>query len=155
MSTSSEPAGRPIVYHLADAAATVALGEQLARVLEAGSMVLLEGALGAGKTTLVRGLLAGLGGDPDEVVSPTFTLISVYQSGRLPLHHVDLYRLTRHEVAGEPVILEALAAADGIVAVEWAERLPLPVPQAVRVQMRHAAGNGREAAVLARLKAEA
>ena len=79
-------------------AETSAVGSDLARSLTAGSVLLLSGDLGAGKTAFVRGLAAGLGIDPDIVSSPTFTLIQEYRGGRLPLHHVDLYRLQSIEV---------------------------------------------------------
>lgn len=109
----SEPCGR-----LPGEAATVALGRALGRVLERGDLVALEGDLGAGKTTLVRGLAAGLGADPAAVRSPTFVLAHAYRDGRLPLHHLDVYRL------GPGADLVSLAVddllEDGAVALEWA-----------------------------------
>ena len=101
-------------------AETEAIGADLATRLGAGSRVLLYGELGAGKTAFVRGLAAGLGVDPDDVSSPTFTLVQEYR-GRLPLYHVDLYRLAPGEV--DDLGLDALAA-DGVLAIEWAERMP-------------------------------
>ena len=74
-------------------AETSALGRALGRRLSAGDVVLLAGPLGAGKTAFVRGLAEGLGCAADEVSSPTFTLVQEYRGGRLPLVHVDLYRL--------------------------------------------------------------
>ena len=71
---------------------TFALGERVATTLEPGTFVLLHGDLGAGKTAFVRGMAAGLGANPDDVSSPTFVLIQHYK-GRMPLVHVDLYRL--------------------------------------------------------------
>ena len=71
-------------------AETVAAGRELAAALQPGAVVLLSGDLGAGKTAFVRGLAAGLGIDPDEVSSPTFTLVQEYRGGRLTLYHVDL-----------------------------------------------------------------
>jgi tRNA threonylcarbamoyladenosine biosynthesis protein TsaE len=117
--------------------------EEAARVfassLGPGSRVLFYGDLGAGKTVFIRGLADGLGIDPDEVTSPTFTLIHEHK-GRLPLYHVDLYRIAPGEVAG--LGLEALAA-DGVLAIEWAERLPAGDPGAVRVRLEDLGGHDR------------
>ncbi|MGB5596008.1 MAG: tRNA (adenosine(37)-N6)-threonylcarbamoyltransferase complex ATPase subunit type 1 TsaE, partial [Crocosphaera sp.] len=77
--------------------ATKALGQQLGQNLPEGSVLLLKGDLGAGKTTLVQGIGEGLG-ITDPIVSPTFTLINEYNQGRLPLYHLDLYRLQPEEV---------------------------------------------------------
>ena len=82
--------------------------------------MLLYGELGAGKTAFVRGLARGLGANPDEVSSPTFTLVQEYASPRSMLYHVDLYRLEPAEV--DDLGLEELVSGDGIVAIEWAER---------------------------------
>ena len=76
-------------------AETAAVASELARGLVAGDVLLLSGNLGAGKTAFVRGLAAGLGLDPEEVSSPTFTLVHEYRGGRLTLYHADLYRLER------------------------------------------------------------
>jgi tRNA threonylcarbamoyl adenosine modification protein YjeE len=97
------------------------LGEELGRRLWPGAVVLLFGGLGAGKTVLAQGLARGLGvGREYTVASPTFTLVNVYP-GRLAFHHADLYRLE----AGEAAELELLdQAAEGVLAVEWAERAP-------------------------------
>jgi tRNA threonylcarbamoyladenosine biosynthesis protein TsaE len=99
---------------------TSAAGRDLARTLTPGSVVLLTGNLGAGKTAFVRGLAEGLDIDPAEVSSPTFTLIQEYRGGRLPLHHVDLYRLKPIEIAD--LGLEDLVLDDGVTAVEWPDR---------------------------------
>ncbi len=99
---------------------TVEAGERLARTLAAGDVVLLHGQLGAGKTAFVRGLARGLGADAEEVSSPTFTLIQEYASGRLPLFHVDLYRLEAAEV--DDLGLDELIGGEDVVAIEWAER---------------------------------
>lgn len=99
---------------------TSSAGETLATILEPGDVVLLYGELGAGKTAFVRGMARGLGASPDDVSSPTFTLIQEYQGERTTLYHVDLYRLEPQEV--EDLGLEDLIAGTGIVAIEWAER---------------------------------
>src|SRR5262245_60446174 len=101
---------------------TAAVGRELAATLRAGSVVLLVGELGAGKTAFVRGLAEGLGVDPTDVSSPTFTLLQEYRGGRLPLLHVDLYRLDdAREI--DDLGLDELAA-DGVLAIEWADKLP-------------------------------
>jgi len=99
---------------------TEAAGERLADTLAPGDVILLHGPLGAGKTAFVRGLARGLGAGADEVSSPTFTLIQEYRGGRLPLFHVDLYRLAPPEV--DDLGLDELVSSDAIVAIEWAER---------------------------------
>jgi tRNA threonylcarbamoyladenosine biosynthesis protein TsaE len=112
------------IVNLVDASATHALGVELGAALPAGSVILLTGDLGSGKTTLVQGLAIGLEIE-DAIVSPTFTIINEYSSGRLPLYHLDLYRLNAGEV--DELNLESywlgLEAELGIVAIEWAERL--------------------------------
>lgn len=118
-------------------AATHALARSLAQQLQPGAMVLLHGDLGAGKTALVRGLAEGLGLSPEVVSSPTFTLIQEYRGGRLPLQHADLYRLDSGAEV-EELGLEDLGAGEGIVAIEWAERMPRPMPGAVHVHLWHA-----------------
>lgn len=110
---------------LSDAAATHELGINLAKSLSANSVILLEGDLGAGKTTLVQGIGEGLG-ITESIVSPTFTLINEYTQGRLPLYHLDLYRLETEEVAALNLetYWEGIEVIPGIVAIEWAERMP-------------------------------
>ena len=106
---------------------------ELAARLDRGSVVLLSGDLGAGKTAFVRGLAAGLGIDPDEVTSPTFTLVHEYRGGRLPLVHVDLYRVDRAEL--DEIGLDPDLAERGIVAIEWAERLSRQLRNPIRVSI--------------------
>ncbi|OLD20360.1 MAG: tRNA (adenosine(37)-N6)-threonylcarbamoyltransferase complex ATPase subunit type 1 TsaE [Acidobacteria bacterium 13_1_40CM_3_65_5] len=100
---------------------TADVGCELAQTLTAGSVVLLFGDLGAGKTAFVRGLAEGLGVQPDEVSSPTFTLVQEYRGGRVPLFHVDLYRLNDAREIDDLGLDEI--AADGVMAIEWAEKL--------------------------------
>ena len=114
---------------------TVAAGRELAKTLAGGAIVLLSGDLGAGKTVFVRGLAEGLGLDPAEVSSPTFTLIQEYRGGRLPIYHVDLYRLRPVEV--DDLGLEELTIAGGVTAIEWPDRLPRSFAGAISVQIEH------------------
>jgi tRNA threonylcarbamoyladenosine biosynthesis protein TsaE len=110
-------------------------GEELGRRLDRGKVILLYGDLGAGKTAFVRGVATGLGIDPEDVSSPTFTLVQEYRGGRLPLFHVDLYRLAAAEV--DDLGLDA-QAADGVLAIEWAERMPRADDGAIEVRLEHA-----------------
>ena len=100
---------------------TAAVARALAAGLKAGAVLLLSGNLGAGKTAFVRGLAEGLGIDPGEVSSPTFTLVHEYRGGRLTLYHVDLYRLDR--AATDDLGLDELGVANGVLAIEWPDRL--------------------------------
>ena len=119
-------------------AETTALGRDLGRELSAGAVVLLEGPLGAGKTAFARGLAEGLGCDPGDVSSPTFTIIHEY-AGRIPLQHVDLYRLTETEV--DDLGLEDLME-DAVLAIEWPDRWRQAPAGAVVVAIEPA-GEGR------------
>jgi len=112
-----------VVVDLPDAAATVALGQALAAVLPPGAVLLLQGDLGSGKTTLVQGLAQGLG-ITEPVTSPTFTLIQEYPEGRMPLYHLDLYRLTPAEVVQLHPEIYWQELPPGVVVIEWPERLP-------------------------------
>jgi tRNA threonylcarbamoyladenosine biosynthesis protein TsaE len=103
----------------------------VARDLTMGSVLLLSGDLGAGKTAFVRGLAEGLGIDPGEVTSPTFTLVHEYRGGRLPLIHVDLYRLDRADL--DEIGLDQDLAATGVIAIEWPDRLSRSIPGAVAI----------------------
>jgi tRNA threonylcarbamoyladenosine biosynthesis protein TsaE len=105
----------------------------LARGLRPGSVILLHGDLGAGKTAFVRGLAEGLGLDDDPVSSPTFTLVHEYRGGRVPLYHADLYRL--QDGAGLDDLGLDEAADEGVLAIEWPERLSRPVPGAIDVRL--------------------
>ncbi len=128
---------------------TAAIGRALAASLSAGDVVLLYGDLGAGKTAFVKGLAEGLGAPRDEVSSPTFTLMQEYRGGRLTLFHVDLYRLDDPREIDDLGLEEI--AADGVLAIEWAEKLPPsraqrfggPGSQAVVVRIEHCDSDAR------------
>jgi tRNA threonylcarbamoyladenosine biosynthesis protein TsaE len=124
---------------------TFALGKKIAASLQPGTFVLLHGDLGAGKTAFVRGMAAGLGANPDDVSSPTFVLIQQYK-GRIPLVHVDLYRL-ESAAAVDDLGLEEMASG-AVVAIEWAERLPRPLGGSVSVRIEDLGENSRRIAVL-------
>ena len=119
---------------------TFALAAELAGTLAPGTFVLLYGDLGAGKTAFVRGLAAGLGANPDDVSSPTFVIMQHYK-GRTPLTHVDLYRL-ESAAAVDDLGLEELVGG-GVLAIEWAERLPRVPDGRVEVHIEDAGGNDR------------
>ena len=110
---------------------TADVARALAGTLQRGAVLLLSGQLGAGKTAFVRGLAAGLGIDPDEVSSPTFTLVHEYRGGRLTLYHADLYRLEK--TATEDLGLEEKAVAEGVLAIEWPDRLTHALPGATTI----------------------
>ena len=122
---------------------TADIAADLARRLPAGTVVQLFGDLGAGKTAFVRGFVEGAGLDPDEVSSPTFTIVQAYGGGRV--QHVDLYRLDAAET--DDLGLEELPEAGALVCIEWADRLPRPVPGAVSVRIHDRGGDARELVV--------
>jgi tRNA threonylcarbamoyladenosine biosynthesis protein TsaE len=112
---------------LADEAATAALAARLAPLLRVGDLVTLGGDLGAGKTAFARALINALPGAPEEVPSPTFTLVQLYERGDLSVWHFDLYRLERAEEVWELGLEDALA--EGVSLVEWPERLGGQMPR--------------------------
>jgi tRNA threonylcarbamoyladenosine biosynthesis protein TsaE len=120
---------------------TTAAGEQLARTLKSGDVVLLYGELGAGKTAFVRGVARGLGADPDAVSSPTFTIVQQYDGSGPTLYHVDLYRLEADEI--DDLGLDDLVSGDGIVAVEWADRWRGRPEDVVEVRLAEVGDNQR------------
>ena len=112
---------------------TERLAATIAAELRAGDVVLLSGPLGAGKTAFVRGLAHGLGVDPGEVSSPTFTLVHDYRGGRLRLFHADLYRLGTG--GAEDLGLDELGVTDGVLAIEWPDRLGHAFRSAIDVEI--------------------
>ena len=124
---------------------TAAVARQLAARLAAGAVLLLSGDLGAGKTAFVRGLAHGLGVHPEDVSSPTFTLVHEYRGGRLTLFHADLYRLERAET--EDLGLQDADVAAGVLAVEWPERLARTIPGATSIRIEVAGESERRIVV--------
>jgi len=126
---------------------TAAVGRDIAQTLRAGDVVLLYGDLGAGKTAFVKGLAEGLGVSREEVSSPTFTLVQEYRGGRLTLFHVDLYRLDDPREIDDLGLDEI--AVDGILAIEWAEKLDgrQKPPRCVEVRIVHGDGDARSITV--------
>ena len=121
---------------------TRALARTLAMGLSQGDVVLLSGDLGVGMTAFVRGLAEGLGIDPCEVTSPTFTLVHEYAGGRLPLHHFDFYRLKNlQELLG---IGYDDSLGNGAILIEWGDKFPEALPAgAVRVRIEILPEGGR------------
>ena len=136
--TDRPAAAGPFVTVTHNEQGTEALGEQFAATLRAGDVVLLSGPLGAGKTAFVRGLARGLGLGAAEVSSPTFTLIHEYRGGRLTLFHVDLYRLTSADA--DDLGLQELGVDDGVLAIEWPERLARRIAGSTTVRLEPVAG---------------
>jgi len=114
---------------------TQAVARELSSTLRPGDVLLVSGDLGAGKTTFVRGLAEGLGIDPREVSSPTFTIVHEYRGSGLPLYHADLYRLER--AATDDLGLEEIGVKDGVLAIEWPDRLShdLPGARVIRLEV--------------------
>jgi len=136
----------PILLSLPDVAATEALGAKLAGKLVIGDALLLFGDLGAGKTTLARGLVGAWTGEGDETPSPTYTLVQTYDGPAGELWHFDLYRLESPDDAAELGLEEALAS--GVAVIEWPERLGAFAPPD-RVELHLAMdGEGRRAEIM-------
>ena len=130
------------IYESGSETETAEIARRLAAELPRRAAVLLYGDLGAGKTAFVRGLVAGAGGEPDDVSSPTFVLMQEY-GGDPPVDHVDLYRLHGPEVDDFADELADRLARDGIVAIEWADRLTRRIEGAVHVRIDDLGGDAR------------
>lgn len=150
-----------MIFESFSAAETARFGEKIGKLLRAGDVVALDGELGAGKTTLVKGIARGLGIKPEAVVSPTFVLIGEYE-GREKVFHLDWYRLDRVEDADARLASECFDAP-AVTLVEWAsrgvewlpaERLNLAIGHAGpdRRSISVTAGGARATGVLAALK---
>ncbi len=121
---------------LADAAATARAGARLAAALQGGDAIALVGDLGAGKTTLVAGLVAALGGG--DAQSPTFALVNEYPGGRLVVWHVDLYRIDKPAELPELGLDDLIGDPRGVVIVEWADKFEVMPADHLRLELAHA-----------------
>ncbi len=133
---------KPRILHTESEEETIALGESLAAELPAKAVVLLIGNLGAGKTTIAKGIVKGLGAaQSEEVSSPTFTLIHEYSPG---VYHIDLYRLDTPEQAAM-LGLEEIFDRQAVVLVEWGEKFPALMPEdRIEIHLRATGENSRE-----------
>lgn len=133
----------PIVLRSPTAGDTRAIGRSIASVLRRHDVVLLTGELGAGKTTLVQGLAAGLGAQ-EHVASPTFTLVREYVTGRIPVAHVDVYRLDRQQDVVD-LALDELEDGEAVLLVEWGDAVEtLLADERMRVELTSEATAGEE-----------
>ena len=142
MTTSQSVADREILTHSSEE--TIAQGREIGAKLKAPVLILLSGDLGAGKTTLTKGIAAGLGAArEDDVTSPTFTLVHKYE-GSTRVYHVDLYRIENlHDF--ETLGLEDIFSEQAVVIVEWPDRLKLRTDwRIVRIQLEHVAEDTRK-----------
>ena len=137
-----------VITHSAEE--TTSWGREFAKRLQPPVLVLLTGDLGTGKTTLTKGIVAGLGAAvEDEVTSPTFTLVHVYAAaGATKVYHADLYRIENfHDF--ETLGLEDVFAKPAVVILEWSERFPLPPPwPQLRLKLEHLGGDARRIQVM-------
>lgn len=137
-----------LTMDLPDEGATLRLGRAIGTSATAGTLLTLSGDLGAGKTTLVRGLAEGLE-VPGAVSSPTYVLMQLHEGGRLPLSHFDAWMEGR-ERAYLADGADELLAADGVAVIEWAERVEEWLPEArLGLELLHAPGGGRRARLVA------
>lgn len=135
-----------LILPLPDEAATAALGERLARLAAPGDCILLAGPVGAGKSTLARAFIRARCGPGEEVPSPTFTLVQVYEDGETEIWHADLYRLSHPDEVWELGLDDAFSTA--ITLVEWPDRLGRHLPEGALHLTLEAAGEGRRALIL-------
>jgi tRNA threonylcarbamoyladenosine biosynthesis protein TsaE len=133
------------ILALPTAAETEALGHRLAALARPGDVILLEGPIGAGKSCLARAFIRARLGRDEEVPSPTFTLVQVYEADGVEIWHADLYRLTHSDEVWELGLDDAFTSA--ICLVEWPDRLGAHVPQdALRIRLE-TQGDGRRAVI--------
>jgi tRNA threonylcarbamoyladenosine biosynthesis protein TsaE len=139
--TSASASGARPVFSLSEEE-TMDLGRGLGRALKGGELLLLQGDLGYGKTVFARGVAAALGIEPEEVSSPSYTLVHEHTGGRVPLFHLDLYRLDTPEEEIGALGIEEILAAGGVVLVEWGEKLPPHLRRGATTVRFHVVGEG-------------
>lgn len=129
---------------LTDTLATQKLGYLLGQNLSPGTVILLKGELGAGKTTLIQGLGKSLG-ISEPIASPTFTIINEYTEVAVPLYHLDLYRLSPEGVSAlyPEIYWEGAEKTPGITAIEWSEHLPYKPSQYLEITLSYNLAQGR------------
>lgn len=137
----------PVVLETHGEDETRTVGRRLGSALHGGERIGLSGELGAGKTCLVRGLAEGLGIAPELVRSPSFTVIVSYETGRLPLHHIDLFRLAPGAVDSEA--LREVLYGTGVCAIEWFERLGEPLEDFLEIQLTFVGPQSRRLVAIA------
>lgn len=138
-----------VSYTTNSAEETEALGAEFSKRLKPGDRVALVGELGGGKTCFVRGLARGLG-ERGYVKSPSFTIIHIYEGGRLPLYHIDLYRLGKIEEFAEAG-LEEYVYSEGVSVIEWADKIPELVEECkFIVSFTHGGGETRTIEITSR-----
>ncbi|MDJ0536391.1 MAG: tRNA (adenosine(37)-N6)-threonylcarbamoyltransferase complex ATPase subunit type 1 TsaE [Xenococcaceae cyanobacterium MO_207.B15] len=139
---------KTINLFLADASATGKLGYLLGQHLSPGTVILLKGELGSGKTTLIQGLGKSLG-ITEPIASPTFTMINEYTEVDVPLYHLDLYRLSPEGVSAlyPEIYWEGAEKTPGITAIEWSEHLPYKPSQYIEIQLTYNLKQGRNASL--------
>ena len=133
-----------LCWHLNNLEETIALGELISKKLGNSKLLLLEGPLGAGKTSLVKGIAKGLS-ITEPITSPTFALSQHYPSGTPPLIHMDLYRIDNFLVANELFLQEEETAVllKALMVIEWPERLTINLPDASYVKIKYHSNHGR------------
>ncbi len=141
-----------MVIHSQSASETIRIGKKIGGLLEPGDMIALTGELGAGKTQLTKGLAAGMGVKrPGYVSSPSFTLINEHE-GRIPLYHIDLYRLET-QIEAQELGLEEYFKGNGITVIEWADRIPSLLPDEIfQITVRYTGKNTRSIEISGRGK---
>lgn len=130
--------------YLEDSQATERLGRIIGSKVAEGDVICLTGDLGAGKTLLSQGVAAALGVAPEDVMSPTFTIMNIYEGRALEIHHFDLYRLNRPEEL-EDIGFDEYCGGEGVTLIEWAELFPEQLPEEyLQITLLHE-GEGRRA----------